>query len=75
MEILTDINQSGTTMLFVTHDVKIAAQTERILYMADGSIVGEKQLGKYNKQSKDLQAREEILTRWLAKKKRAGVFS
>lgn len=68
MEILIEINQSGTTILLVTHDVKVAAKSERILYMVDGSIVGEKQLGKYNKEGKDHKLREEVLTRWLAKR-------
>ncbi|GAA0365757.1 ABC transporter ATP-binding protein [Bacillus horti] len=67
MEILADINQTGTTIMLVTHDVKVAAKTERILYMLDGNIVGEYQLGKYRKEKNDSRAREEEVSRWLMK--------
>ncbi len=67
MEILREINESGTTILLVTHDVKVAARTERILYMLDGNLVGEKRLGKYKLENDDLKLREDILSRWLIK--------
>ncbi|RJE89691.1 ABC transporter ATP-binding protein [Paenibacillus sp. 1011MAR3C5] len=66
MELLADINRSGTTILLVTHDVKIAAKTDRILFMMDGSLVAEKELGKYRKEQDDIKAREERLSSWLA---------
>lgn len=44
MDILADINANGTAVLLVTHDAKIAARTERILFMRDGKIVSEMQL-------------------------------
>ncbi|HSL45741.1 MAG TPA: ABC transporter ATP-binding protein [Anaerolineales bacterium] len=65
MEILADINQSGTTVLLVTHDVKVAAKTERILFMLDGTLVAEQRLGKYRKENNDIKEREENLSRWL----------
>ncbi|MBW8348763.1 ABC transporter ATP-binding protein [Bacillus sp. IITD106] len=65
MEMLADINKEGTAILLVTHDVKVAAKTERILYMLDGQIVGEKRLSKYQKGRDDMKDREERLTRWL----------
>lgn len=46
MNILADLNLNGTTLLLVTHDAKVAARSERVLYMADGAIKGEKVLGK-----------------------------
>ncbi|KOS28095.1 ABC transporter ATP-binding protein [Bacillus anthracis] len=64
MEILLNINGDGTTIFFVTHDVEVAAKTERILFMADGEIVSEIQLGKLR--NDDLKAREEKLLNWLA---------
>lgn len=67
MDILRGINESGTTVLLVTHDLKVAAKTGRVLYMVDGRIVGEKRLGQYNKENNDLGAREKILSRWLTK--------
>lgn len=65
MEILADINGTGTTILLVTHDVKVAAKTERVIYMLDGKIVGEYTLGKYNKEKNELKIREEKLSQWL----------
>ncbi|CAM3939567.1 ABC transporter ATP-binding protein [Mesobacillus zeae] len=67
MEILADINQSGTTIMLVTHDVKVAAKTERILFMLDGQIVSDKYLGKYEKGENDIKIREERLLMWLSR--------
>jgi putative ABC transport system ATP-binding protein len=42
MEILLDLNnERGTTLIFVTHDPDIAAETERIVHLLDGRIVEE----------------------------------
>lgn len=65
MDILAGINQSGTTILLVTHDAKVAARTERVLFMSDGVIAGEKQLGKYSKGEADGKGRENELSSWL----------
>jgi len=46
MDIFEEINTHGTAVLLVTHDAKIAARSERILFMCDGKIVSEVQLGK-----------------------------
>ncbi|WHY17663.1 ABC transporter ATP-binding protein [Paenibacillus sp. G2S3] len=67
MEILIDINQAGTTILLATHDAKVAAQAERVLYMLDGSIASEQWLGKFNRINGDLKEREEKLSAWLLK--------
>ena len=48
MKIFSEINEEGTTILLVTHDAKVAAQTERILFMRDGEIVSELKLSKYD---------------------------
>ncbi|MFD3445954.1 ABC transporter ATP-binding protein [Microbacteriaceae bacterium 4G12] len=65
MEILAEINQTGTTILLVTHDVKVAAKTERVIYMLDGKIIGEQHLGKYQVKNNDFKEREEKLSKWL----------
>jgi putative ABC transport system ATP-binding protein len=39
MELLTELNQEGGTILMVTHDAKIAAYAHRILQMEDGQIL------------------------------------
>jgi putative ABC transport system ATP-binding protein len=65
MELLRGVNRSGTTVLLVTHDVKVAAQADRVLFMLDGRIAAEKQLGKYVGAGADGKAREEALSGWL----------
>jgi len=65
LDILADINHSGTTIMLVTHDAKVAARSERVIFMLDGNIVAEQHLGKYSSESKDITSREEKLTSWL----------
>lgn len=55
MDILAEINAQGTAIMLVTHDAKIAARTERILFMGDGKIAGEMQIGKFK--GRDLDGR------------------
>ena len=64
MEILRDINNQGTTIMLVTHDVKVASKTDRVLFMMDGKIEGEYKLGKYDKNTNN-KNREIDLTNWL----------
>lgn len=68
MEIFSEINESGTTVMLVTHDVKVASKTERVLYMIDGKIEGEFVLGRYDKGNEDIKQRETKLSRWLLDK-------
>ncbi|MBD3307707.1 ATP-binding cassette domain-containing protein [candidate division KSB3 bacterium] len=68
MALLADINQAGTTILLVTHDVKVAAKTERVLFMIDGKIVAENRLGTYDGDHDGIKSREERLTTWLVEK-------
>lgn len=65
MELLADINSSGTTIFLVTHDIKVAARTERVLFMKDGEISAEKELGKCPADMGQIKSREEALTGWL----------
>jgi putative ABC transport system ATP-binding protein len=64
MDILAKINCNGTTIMLVTHDAKVAAKTERVLFMTDGVIAGEKRLGKLAVDG-DVKARETELSAWL----------
>lgn len=41
MDILEQINSSGTTILLVTHDAKVASRANRIIYLEDGKIKDE----------------------------------
>lgn len=40
MSILSNINKSGTTIMLVTHDAKVAAQAKPILFMKAGLLSG-----------------------------------
>lgn len=65
MELLCSINRTGTTILLVSHDIKVASKSERILYMVDGRLAAEKVLGKFGGSDIEFFEREKILTRWL----------
>ena len=64
MNELIRINQEGTTIMLVTHDLKIAAKTDRILYIEDGCIKGEFSLGKYLEED-SIKDREKKASNWL----------
>ena len=44
---LTEFNERGQSVVMVTHDMRSARRGNRILYLKDGSILGECDLGKY----------------------------
>lgn len=64
MEIFNKINEEGTSIMLVTHDLKVAAKCERILYIEDGNIKNEIQLGKFS-QDINIRERERKLSNWL----------
>jgi putative ABC transport system ATP-binding protein len=41
MELFSGINREGTALLLVTHDPRVAARAERVLFMSDGRMVSE----------------------------------
>ena len=53
LEILTDLNQAGQSIVMVTHTVRAAERGNRILYLADGVILDEIDLGPYMGDYKD----------------------
>lgn len=64
MQELRKINEEGTTIMLVTHDVKVAAQCTRVIYIVDGNIKGEYHLERYS-DDKLLKERERALNNWL----------
>lgn len=66
MEMLNRINGDGTSILLVTHDMKVASKCERVLYIEDGDIRDEMTLGKRDGAKNDRE-RERSLNDWLIK--------
>ena len=65
MNELLSLNRDGTTVMCVTHDPKVAAKCSRVLYIMDGGIVGEKEMGHFDGSGKELRGRERELNNWL----------
>jgi len=63
LNLMTEFNNKGQTILLVTHDIKTAIRASRILYIEDGSIKGELSLAPY-KESEE-KARETQVNSWL----------
>lgn len=61
---LIRINSEGTTIMMVTHDLKVASKCSRILYIVDGNIKGELNLGKTS-ESEDTKSRDRKVSHWL----------
>ena len=59
------INRRGTTILMVTHDSRVAAKCQRILYILDGEIKGEFKPGRYAEEDSTL--RQQQTAEWLKK--------
>lgn len=48
LDTLTSFNKQGQSVVMVTHDMRSARRGNRILYLKDGVILGECDLGKYS---------------------------
>lgn len=57
------INRSGVTILMVTHDSKVALKCDRVLYILDGELRGELNLGKYTPEKEE--ERQQTINTWL----------
>lgn len=64
MKELNRINREDTTIMLVTHDMKVAAKSDRVLYIEDGNIKGEYTFGKYVDEAQKKE-RERQLSNWL----------
>lgn len=62
LDTLTKFNEQGQSVVMVTHDMRSARRGNRILYLKDGVVLGECDLGKY---SHGDTARHEKLTAFL----------
>lgn len=67
MDIINAVNIEGKTVIIVTHDVKVAARADRVIFLMDGNIYDEMRLGKYYEEEKKESSREKELHEWLEK--------
>ena len=64
LDLLTQLNSNGQSILMVTHDARAACRASRLLYLEDGKVIGDLELGQYGK--KDEKSRETQVNAWLA---------
>lgn len=65
MNELMKLNSEGTTIMLVTHDIKVASKCTRVLYIEDGNIRGELSLGK-GEEAGSMKDRERKVNYWLS---------
>lgn len=66
LDILSEINNKGQSIVMVTHDIKSALRANRVLYIKDGRIDGELNIGKYSEEN--IKERREKLQNFLEEK-------
>lgn len=64
LNLLTELNRAGQSILMVTHDLRAALRGNRILYLEDGKILDELILPPY--MAEDERIREKSLNAWLS---------
>lgn len=63
LDIFTQVHENGQSIVMVTHDIKTALRGTRVIYLRDGSIVGEHRMPKYG--DDDIKERREKLAAFL----------
>ena len=64
LDLLTNLNKEGQSILMVTHDVRAAIRGTRLLYLEDGKIMDELELPIYH--AGDAMERESRVNEWLS---------
>lgn len=64
LNLLTDLNNSGQSILMVTHDSRAALRATRIIYLADGAVIGDLNLPSYTPETE--KSREAQVNSWLS---------
>ena len=67
MDMFLKVHEQGTTILMVTHDVKVASYAQRICYINDGKIESNLDIGML-KHADELKEREKKVYNWLVEK-------
>ncbi len=64
LNLLTDLNNNGQSILMVTHDSRAALRATRIIYIADGTVIGDLELPPYTAETE--KSREVQVNSWLS---------
>lgn len=65
LNLLTEINKAGQSILMVIHDLREAVRGNLILYLEDGNIIEERILTSYK--TEEEKQREQSVSEWLNK--------
>ena len=65
MDILNKIHDEGSTIIMVTHDVKVASRAGRVIYLLDGEIRDELMLAPNESGERRPEDCERLLSEWL----------
>ena len=63
LDIFSEINKKGQSVVMVTHDLKTALRANRVLYLRDGGIVGDYEMSTYGEEN--IKQRRDGLTSFL----------
>ena len=63
LDIFTELNKNGQSIVMVTHDIKTALRGNRVIYLRDGAVIGEHEMPAYG--TDDIKSRQEGLQRFL----------
>lgn len=64
LNLLTELNNDGQSILMVTHDSRAALRATRIIYIADGTVIGDLDLPPYSPENE--KSREAQVNAWLS---------
>lgn len=64
LNLLSNMNKKGQSILMVTHDLRAAIRGNRILYLEDGRILDEMNLDVYH--AENTKGREDKISEWLS---------
>lgn len=64
LNLMTDLNREGQSILMVTHDVRAALRADRLLYLENGKICGEMKMPPFTPE--EAKNRETQINAWLS---------
>ncbi len=63
LDLLTELNRGGQSIVMVTHDSRAALRATRILYIEDGKVIGDLELAPYEPENE--KSRQSQVNSWL----------